>query len=805
MIKNKKVLAILILVCFMFTMMPVAVWAEDAINTTNENILNMPVAVIGSTTYSSIQAAVNAANDGDTIVVTADHKIDGNATIAFGNYETLNLISGKAVTIDINGKKIYCEADGTYESSAGLVGFFTTYDDGHLTLVDNIGTGEIRLDATEKVYGLLVNFDDESSITVKSGSYVLDKAGDSLIYSGGSKCTIIEGGTYHLGNIGTGVNGSPWMFNASGQNTKHIIVKGGTFNTDINHQYYPFEVEVPREKALRNNGDGTWTIVDAVAYVNEQEKSGNWYTREVGYASLEEAMSKIDDFEDKNRVDDEGNIHIVKAEYITLLTDCELSADIEKPIIIDGQGKELTITKNITLKEPVTISGDLKIVADSGIEISSNSESDIISSSGEAKLEILGGRYGFDINPYVPEEVKENIKEENGMWEIIPFKISWNVDGNIKQENYLYGEKITRPNNPKKIGHTFVDWYTDASCTTLYDFDASVTGDITLYAKWDINQYTVKFDVDGTISTTSAAYGYSINAPANPEKIGHTFAGWYTDDSYVTPYDFDTPVTGDITLYAKWNKNNYTVKFDVDGDVSESNVVYGELVNAPETAEKVCQEFVGWYIGNTKTDFPYTVTNNVVFKAKWNESHVDLDGKYTADATHHWKTCDCGNVIDKAKHVYDSSADALCNICSYERTISSPTHSSSGTVYVKPEKYETEVVLQIDSTNVYVDGQLVNNDAAPILVGDRTLVPIRIIIEQLGGIVEWDNETRTVTLTLNDEVMKMTINQIIPDFDAAPIIIENRTYVPIRYIMERVGAEVDWIDVEGVRRIVIKK
>ena len=113
--------------------------------------------------------------------------------------------------------------------------------------------------------------------------------------------------------------------------------------------------------------------------------------------------------------------------------------------------------------------------------------------------------------------------------------------------------------------------------------------------------------------------------------------------------------------------------------------------------------------------------------------------------------------------------------------------------------------MQIDSTNVYVDGQLVNNDAAPILVGDRTLVPIRIIIEQLGGIVEWDNETRTVTLTLNDEVMKMTIDQIIPDFDAAPIIIENRTYVPIRYIMERVGAEVDWIDVEGVRRIVIKK
>ena len=770
----------------------------------------MPVAVIGSTTYSSIQAAVNAANDGDTIVVTADHKIDGNATTTFGGttYTTLINVAGKTVTIDLNGKKV----ESTMTADKRLMAFVSVENNGHLILMDSDenGRGELKLIAngtdfengSDLPYSMIMCYDHSSSIVINSGIYNVNNLykGRGMVYANGRGEDItINGGIFVVDNVGTLSNGSPWILAvADSYGRGSIKVLGGNFNDDINHQHWVFEVDVPKEKALRSNRDGTWTVVDAVVYVNEQEWSSAWYTHEVGYATLEEAIEATEAIKNKND-------KVSAQEYITLLTDCELSTDIEKPIIIDGQGKELTITKNITLKEPVTISGDLKIVADSGIEISSNSESDIISSSGEAKLEILGGRYGFDINPYVPEEVKENIKEENGMWEIIPFIISWNVDGNIKQENYLYGEKITRPNNPEKIGHTFVDWYTDASCTTLYDFDASVTGDITLYAKWDINQYTVKFDVDGTISTTSAAYGYSINAPANPEKMGHTFAGWYTDDSYVTPYDFDTPVTGDITLYAKWNKNNYTVKFDVDGDVSESNVVYGELVNAPETAEKVCQEFVGWYIGNTKTDFPYTVTNNVVFKAKWNESHVDLDGKYTADATHHWKTCDCGNVIDKAKHVYDSSADALCNICSYERTISSPTHSSSGTVYVKPEKYETEVVLQIDSTNVYVDGQLVNNDAAPILVGDRTLVPIRIIIEQLGGIVEWDNETRTVTLTLNDEVMKMTINQIIPDFDAAPIIIENRTYVPIRYIMERVGAEVDWIDVEGVRRIVIKK
>ena len=53
--------------------------------------------------------------------------------------------------------------------------------------------------------------------------------------------------------------------------------------------------------------------------------------------------------------------------------------------------------------------------------------------------------------------------------------------------------------------------------------------------------------------------------------------------------------------------------------------------------------------------------------------------------------------------------------------------------------------------------------------------------------------------------MQMTIDQVITGFDAAPIIIADRTYVPIRYIMEKVGADVDWVDTNGERQIVIKK
>ena len=83
------------------------------------------------------------------------------------------------------------------------------------------------------------------------------------------------------------------------------------------------------------------------------------------------------------------------------------------------------------------------------------------------------------------------------------------------------------------------------------------------------------------------------------------------------------------------------------------------------------------------------------------------------------------------------------------------------------------------------------------------MVPIRIVTETLGGEAFWNKDTQTVTLTLDGKTITMQIGIVIEKYGVAPIIIDNRTYVPIRFVAEELGATVDWN--ENAQEIVITK
>ena len=83
--------------------------------------------------------------------------------------------------------------------------------------------------------------------------------------------------------------------------------------------------------------------------------------------------------------------------------------------------------------------------------------------------------------------------------------------------------------------------------------DSDVTVDVTFTAK----DYTVTYESNGgsTVPSQTVKYNEAANKPAAPTKSGYTFAGWYTEEKLTNKYDFATPVTGNITLYAKWTRN----------------------------------------------------------------------------------------------------------------------------------------------------------------------------------------------------------------------------------------------------------
>ena len=112
----------------------------------------------------------------------------------------------------------------------------------------------------------------------------------------------------------------------------------------------------------------------------------------------------------------------------------------------------------------------------------------------------------------------------------------------------------------------------------------------------------------------------------------------------------------------------------------------------------------------------------------------------------------------------------------------------------KPAAAAKTIILQIGSTAVLVDEQAIINDVAPVIHNDRTLVPIRVITEALGGQVAWNEAAKEVTLTVNGKEIKMTIGKVLEKYGVAPVIIGGRTFVPVRFVADELGAVITWDD-----------
>jgi uncharacterized repeat protein (TIGR02543 family) len=115
------------------------------------------------------------------------------------------------------------------------------------------------------------------------------------------------------------------------------------------------------------------------------------------------------------------------------------------------------------------------------------------------------------------------------------------------------GQTARRPADPVKPDFGFVDWYDNEGLNEPpYNFDTPVTGDLTLYAKWG-DPCTVTFmDGDSVYDTKIVGEGGRVSRPADPVKPGYIFGNWYCDLELTIPYDFNTPVSGDLILYARW-------------------------------------------------------------------------------------------------------------------------------------------------------------------------------------------------------------------------------------------------------------
>lgn len=190
------------------------------------------------------------------------------------------------------------------------------------------------------------------------------------------------------------------------------------------------------------------------------------------------------------------------------------------------------------------------------------------------------------------------------------------------------GGKFTEPAKPPKENHTFAGWYNGDE---KFDFDADTTkapNVLNLVAKWNINQYTVKFVSDhGSFADQTIEYGGTIDTDklTPPTVEGFTFDGWYTDETHNTKFDFTKPITGNTTVYAKWTAKDYEVSFVTEhGDAPISqNVPYNGTAKDPGELKAEGYTFIGWYTDDThakKFDFSTPITGDTKVYAKWEKN-----------------------------------------------------------------------------------------------------------------------------------------------------------------------------------------
>ena len=138
--------------------------------------------------------------------------------------------------------------------------------------------------------------------------------------------------------------------------------------------------------------------------------------------------------------------------------------------------------------------------------------------------------------------------------------------------------------------------------------------------------YKVTYDANkgkgGPGSQTVSAEGFKQHKP-NPTRTGYTFIGWYTDRAGTKAYKFGSPVTGNITLYAKWKAIEFTVQFHLNygSKVTSQKVAYGSYVKRPANPTRAGYKFIDWYKdAQGKTLFSFNkekIYKNCALYAKW--------------------------------------------------------------------------------------------------------------------------------------------------------------------------------------------
>ena len=227
------------------------------------------------------------------------------------------------------------------------------------------------------------------------------------------------------------------------------------------------------------------------------------------------------------------------------------------------------------------------------------------------------------------------------IWEINTYSVVYNIGANATgkpgSQTKTYGKDLTLSSSvPKKTGYTFKGWDTDSKALKVVYGKGAVyknNSGVTLYAVWEINTYSVVYNIGanatGKPGNQTKTYGKDLTlSSSEPKKTGYTFKGWDTDNKALkVVYGKGAVYKGNsnVTLYAVWEVNSYTVTYKTQGgsiDNDTDKKVYNEGLQLKKPSRGGCN-FIGWSIKANSADISYlpeaiyTTNADVTLYAVW--------------------------------------------------------------------------------------------------------------------------------------------------------------------------------------------
>lgn len=200
------------------------------------------------------------------------------------------------------------------------------------------------------------------------------------------------------------------------------------------------------------------------------------------------------------------------------------------------------------------------------------------------------------------------------------YTVTFNTDGGTPLESVKVksGATLGEIAPPTKEGYIFVGWAQDG---TVYNDNTPISKDIDLTATWTeepdlTKEYKVIFSFGEETQEVTVIGKTKVAKPKDPSVKYYKFAGWYNGDEL---YDFDSPVTKDLYLVAKFEKKVVKVSFDLNGGsgISERQIDVGKTLNRPDDPIKFGFKFIGWYYLGKEYNFDSPIEKAITLTAKW--------------------------------------------------------------------------------------------------------------------------------------------------------------------------------------------